>query len=74
MSDQMQQQRYVGLDECREILFGTGPSAPSKRTWAEWRARKFFPILKVGKRVFCHADSVRASLERRFKINPIDPV
>lgn len=74
MSKQLQQQRYVGLDECREAIFGTSNSAPSKRTWAEWRARKFFPILKVGKRVFCDPEAVRASLERRFKINPIDPV
>jgi hypothetical protein len=74
MSNQLQKQRYVGLDECREAIFGTSNSAPSKRTFADWKAKKYFPVLKVGKRVFCDPEAVQTAIERRFKINPINPV
>lgn len=62
----------VGLDEGRITLFGTGPEAISKRAFSEWKARGFFPYVKVGKRVFINVDDVRRALERRFKINAVE--
>lgn len=48
--------------DCRE-------SGPSKRTWAEWQARGYFPIVKIGRRVFADPAEVRRALNRRFTIN-----
>jgi hypothetical protein len=69
MSTQPDSPTLVGLDAGRIAIFGTGPDAPSKRSWAEWRARGYFPVVKVGKRVFVNAEECRRALERRFKIN-----
>jgi hypothetical protein len=69
MSNQSTSPTLVGLDAARIAIFGNGPDAPSKRSWAEWRARGYFPVVKVGKRVFVDAEDARRALERRFKIN-----
>jgi hypothetical protein len=69
MSNHLHSPILVGLDAGRISIFGDGPDAPSKRSWAEWRARGYFPVVKVGKRVFVNPDEVRRALERRFKIN-----
>lgn len=61
-----------GLEEGRVSLFGTGPEAISKRCFAEWKARGYYPYVKVGKRVFINVDDVRRALERRFKINAVE--
>jgi hypothetical protein len=61
--------KLCGLEEGRIAIFGTGPEAPSKRSWAEWKARGYYPYIKLGKRVFVNPDEVRRALERRFKIN-----
>lgn len=55
----------VGLREARTIVFGEG--GPSERTWNEWKFRKYFPVVKIGGRVFVDPAEVRAALERRFK-------
>lgn len=73
MSNQTTSPAYVGLEECRKLVFGTGPEAPSKRCFLEWKARGFYPFIKVGKRVFANADEVKAALERRFKVNAVEP-
>lgn len=69
MSIQNDSPTLVGLDAGRIAIFGTGSDAPSKRSWAEWRSRGYFPVVKVGKRVFVNAEECRRALERRFKIN-----
>ncbi|MEI6673707.1 MAG: hypothetical protein WCO57_00870 [Verrucomicrobiota bacterium] len=71
MSNQPASPTLVGLEEGRKSVFGTGPESPSKRTFAEWKAKGFFPYVKVGKRVFVDSEQVRAALERRFKINAV---
>lgn len=73
MSNQTSPPAFVGLEECLKIVFGTGPEAPSKRTFLEWKARGYYPFIKVGKRVFADPAEVRRALERRFKINAIEP-
>jgi hypothetical protein len=69
MSNQYTSPAFVGLEECRKAIFGTGPEAPSKRTFAEWKARGYYPFIKVGKRVFADPSEVRRALDRRFKVN-----
>lgn len=69
MSNQPASPTLVGLEEARIAIFGTGPEAPSKRSFAEWKARGYFPSVKLGKRVFVNPDEVRRALERRFKIS-----
>ncbi len=34
-----------------------------------WQAKGYFPIVKIGRRVFADPDEVRRALERRFKRN-----
>lgn len=69
MSNLTSSPTLVGLVEGRNAVFGTGPEAPSKRTFAEWKARGYFPYVKLGKRVFVDPEEVRRALDRRFKIN-----
>jgi hypothetical protein len=70
LSNQTQStKQLVGVAKCREILFPDPGSAPGMRTWNEWMKRKYFPRVKIGKRVFLDPDEVRSALERRFKIN-----
>jgi hypothetical protein len=72
MSNQFTSPAFVGLEECRITIFGTGREAPSKRLFAEWKARGYFPFIKVGKRVFADPAEVSRALNRRFKINSVD--
>lgn len=69
MSNQIPSPTLVGLDAARIAIFGNGPDAPSKRSWASWRSRGYFPVVKVGKRVFVDAAEAKRAIERRFKIN-----
>jgi hypothetical protein len=63
---------YIGIEECRKAVFGTGPEAPSKRSWDSWRAKGYYPFIRVGKRIFANPDEVSRALARRFKVNAID--
>lgn len=62
--------QLVSVDACRRILFpdcdNTGPAI---RTWNSWIARRYFPIRKIGRRVFIDAAEARAALDRRFTIS-----
>ena len=71
MSKESTSPAFVGLEECRTTVFGSGREAPSKRLFAEWKARGYFPYIKVGKRVFADPEEVRRALNRRFKVNEI---
>jgi hypothetical protein len=64
--------RLLGIEETRIAIFGTGKEAISKRQFAEWKSRGFFPYHKIGKRVFCEVEEVKRALSRRFKINAVD--
>lgn len=66
-TDQHKETSLVGLETARIAIFGTGKEAPSKRTFAEWKARGYFPYHKVGKRVFLDVEEVKRALARRFK-------
>lgn len=60
--------RLLGIEETRIAIFGTGKEAISKRQFAEWKSRGFFPYHKIGKRIFCEVEEVKRALSRRFKI------
>lgn len=68
MSNQDHSPTLVGLDAARIAIFGDGPDAPSKRSWASWRARGYFPVAKIGKRVFVDVEAARRAIQRRFTI------
>ena len=72
MSNHEHHPALVGLEEGRVAIFGNGPEASSKRLFAEWKAKGFFPYLKCGKRVFLDVEQVKAALNRRFKINAVE--
>lgn len=59
----------VGLETARIAIFGTSKEAISKRTFAEWKARGYFPYHRIGKRIFLDVEEVKRALSRRFKIN-----
>jgi len=69
MSTLTQHSQLVGTEKCREIVFPDKSSAPGRRTFMEWQARGYFPIVKIGRRVFVDPEECRRALERRFKIN-----
>lgn len=73
MSTEQTPPAFHGLEECRKIIFGTGPEAISKRTFAEWKARGYYPFIKVGKRVFADPNEVRRALDRRIRVNAVEP-
>lgn len=65
--------RLVGMEEARLAIFGTGKEAISKRTFAEWKARGYFPYHRIGgKRIFVEVEEVKRALSRRFKINAVN--
>jgi hypothetical protein len=72
MSNTSTSLQLVGLEEGRIAIFGNGPEAPSKRLFAEWKSKGFYPYLKCGKRVFLNVEDVKAALNRRFKINAVE--
>lgn len=62
----------VGTKTCLEIIFPDPKTRPSFRTFNEWKSRRYFPSIKIGKRVFLDPDSVRKSLSSRFTIQGLD--
>ena len=59
--------RFLGLEATRAYLFPDS-SGPSPRSWSDWRAKGYFSIVKIGGRVFCDPDVVRAELTEKFTI------
>ena len=51
-----------------EAVFPDENSRPSIRAWNEWRAKGYYPYVKIGKRVFINAVDARRALEARFTI------
>lgn len=73
MSKDTHTPHLVGMEEARIAIFGTGKEAPSKRTWAEWKSRGFYPFHRIGgKRIFLDVEEVKRALSRRFKIEAKD--
>ena len=65
--------QLVGVETCRQMVFPDS-SGPAPRTFKKWMANRYFPVHKIGRRVFLDPEEVRAALSRRFRINAIDAV
>ena len=63
-----QEPTLLGIKPALEAVFPDENSRPSIRAWNEWRAKGYYPFLKVGKRVFINAVDARRALEARFTI------
>ena len=60
--------QLVGPKTCLEMIFPDEETRPALRTFLEWKAKKFFPQVKIGKRVFLDPVQVRKALDTRFTI------
>ena len=65
-------QPLVGAEECIEILFPHEKSRPCLRTFRAWQAKGYIPVIKIGHRPFFDPAEVRAAIERRFRIAPVE--
>lgn len=61
--------QLVGKERCLEMVFPDKDSAPSKRSFDLWIQRKYFPVHRIGRRVFIDPEECRAALSLRFKID-----
>lgn len=64
--------RLVGVLTCLAEVFPDAETAPGKRTFHEWMSRGYFPVYRIGRRVFLDPCEVRRALERRFKVNAVE--
>ena len=56
-----------------EAVFPDERSRPSPRAWAEWRARGYYPYVKIGTRVWINPDKARKALVERFTVEAKQP-
>jgi len=64
--------RLVGAEDCISIVFPSENSRPGIRTFRDWQAKGYIPVHKIGRRTYFDPEQVRAALERRFRVNPIE--
>jgi hypothetical protein len=62
----------VGIFTCLTIVFPDEVTRPSLRCFNDWKSKKYFPSVKIGKRVFLDPVQVRKALDKRFTIQAID--
>lgn len=67
-----QEPTLIGIKPCLKIVFPDEATRPGERTFNEWRAKGFYPSVKIGKRVFLDPVQVRKALDKRFTIEAID--
>lgn len=63
-----QEPTLVGMKTCLNLVFNDEATRPSPRTFAGWKAKGYFPTVKIGRRVFCDPVAVRQAIEARFTI------
>ena len=59
----------LSIDPARKTTFPDEEGRPSLRAWNDWRAKGYYPYVKIGKRVFIDPVQARIALESRFTIN-----
>lgn len=64
--------QLLGIKPCLEIVFPDENTRPSLRTFNDWKAKRYFPSVKIGKRVFADPQQVRKALDKRFTIEEIN--
>jgi hypothetical protein len=67
-----QEPTLVGIQPALEAVFPDAATRPSLRAWNEWRAKGYYPYIKIGKRVFIDAAAARRALAKRFTIQAFD--
>lgn len=67
-----QEPTLVGIQTALEIVFPDPTSRPSLRAWNEWRAKGYYPFLRIQKRIFIDPVSARKALAKRFTIEAIN--
>jgi len=65
--------QLVGAEDCIKIVFSCETSRPSIRTFRKWQSNRWFPVHKIGHLTFFDPEDVRAALDRRFRVNPVEP-
>ena len=68
-AEQHNEPQLVGMKTGLELVFPDPDTRPSIRAFNDWKAKGYFPSLKIGKRVFLDPVQVRLALESRFTIN-----
>ena len=72
MNTSPQHPQLVGAEDCIKIVFPCESSRPGLRTFRDWQAKGFIPLIRVGRRTYFDPVQVRAALERRFRIDPVE--
>lgn len=67
-----QEPTFVGIHPALKAVFTDESTRPSLRAWNEWRAKGYYPYIKIGKRVFIDPVAAREALARRFTIEAIN--
>ena len=67
-SDIRQEPSLLGVQTALETVFPDAATRPSIRAWNEWRAKGFYPYIKIGKRVFIDPVSARKAIDKRFTV------
>jgi hypothetical protein len=70
-ADIRQEPSLLGVQTALEIVFPDASSRPSLRTWNEWRAKGFYPYIKIGKRVFIDPVAAIKAIEKRFTVESL---
>ena len=69
LAEQNNEPQLVGIKTGLELVFPDPDTRPSIRAFNDWKAKGYFPSLKIGKRVFVDPAQVRLALQSRFTIN-----
>ena len=63
--------QLVGMKTGLELVFPDPETRPSIRAFNEWKKKRYFPSIKIGKRVFVDPVMVRKALDANFTISAI---
>ena len=67
------QKQLVGALDCIKLVFPCETSRPSLRTFRSWQSNGWVPVHKIGGHLtFFDPEEVRAALDRRFRVNPVE--
>ena len=69
LAEQYKEPQLVGIKTGLELVFPDPLTRPSIRAFNGWKAKGYFPSIKIGRRVFVDPVQVRLALESRFTIN-----
>ncbi len=58
----------VGIKPALNLVFPDVETRPSLRAWNEWRAKGYYPYVKIQKRVFIDPVAARKALAARFTV------